>query len=147
MRQIGRLHLVHAIVEGIFYLPGACLCAFSACRAFLIYISGIEFDSHIKIPIFPGDVFHLSHCEKTYSRVLSQPTEVDFQSAQWGAQFGEILMELGHSSTQIGVLFHNVGVIPGFGRFEGGRYPSYAATNHQDSLGLCTCHACPPRLI
>ena len=147
MRKVGCFPFAHSVIERILNFHGARFSAFAAARAFLVHVPGVQPDRHVEIPFGSGDRLHFRHGKETNPRIVFDPPEVDLQPAKGRTQFGEVVVELRHSSSKVGISLHHVGVISRFRCFDCGRHTAHAATDDQDALGVCACHAYPPRMM
>jgi len=131
--QVGRLHLLHAEVVLARDLRLAGLGAFAAAGAVLVD----EARSHLHLDGVAArlalDLVHFGHGQDLDARIVLDAPEVDLQPAGRGAELGEVLVQLGHPASQVGVLLDQKHLVADFGRFEGRGEPADAAADHQDA--------------
>ena len=87
-------------------------------------------DFDFKIPLFPGDAFHLGEGQEFNVEMPADLDQFGREDSHGTVIGGEGLVQLGHDPTDGGGPFHKVDIITGIGQIQCGLHPGNASTDH-----------------
>ena len=134
VRQVGRLHLVEAVVEGIVHQRLGRVRASAACGAILLHEARATRDRGLEIAARAGNRADFAHRHHANARVLADALIIDLEPAIGMAELGKIAIELRDAPAEAGVALDENDFVSGFRRFERRRHPCNAAADNENCL-------------